>query len=87
MSDPIFSVNPEIMCGALCIHGTRIPVSAIQSFVEDGFSVEEIRREYPTLTQEQIVSVFRWVGVPVHLTPTPASPRPSQPPSAQQTHD
>jgi uncharacterized protein (DUF433 family) len=36
------------------IAGTRIPVSSILHFVEDGFSVEEILKEYPNLTEADI---------------------------------
>lgn len=36
------------------IAGTRIPVKAIQSFSQAGYSIEQIRAEYPTLTEEDI---------------------------------
>lgn len=39
---------------ALVIAGTRIPVSAVQSFAHEGYTPEEIIREYPTLTIEDI---------------------------------
>ena len=53
----VFSRNPEIMGGSLCIHGTRIPVSVIQHFIEEGFSTPEIINQYPHLTVEQIEDV------------------------------
>ncbi|MGR9476973.1 DUF433 domain-containing protein [Rhizobium leguminosarum] len=34
--------------------GTRIPVAAIKEFAEAGYSVEQIQREYPALTLEDI---------------------------------
>lgn len=34
--------------------GTRIPVSAIRSFADAGYSVSAILREYPSLTREDI---------------------------------
>jgi uncharacterized protein (DUF433 family) len=36
------------------IAGTRIPVRSIKSFAEAGFSVRAIRKEYPTLTENDI---------------------------------
>lgn len=36
------------------IAGTRIPVSAIKEFAAAGYSVEQIRKEYPTLTAEDV---------------------------------
>jgi len=36
------------------IAGTRIPVATILSFVDAGYSVDDILREYPSLTSEDI---------------------------------
>lgn len=36
------------------VAGTRIPVSSIKEFAEAGYSVDDIRKEYPTLTPEDI---------------------------------
>lgn len=46
--------DPAISGGALCVAGTRIRVSKIQSFAEVGYSPEAIQREYPSLSLEQI---------------------------------
>lgn len=40
--------------GALVIAGTRIPVTAIQEFHAAGYSTQEIRREYPELTEADV---------------------------------
>lgn len=36
------------------VAGTRIPVSTIRSFADAGYSVDEIMREYPSLTRKDI---------------------------------
>ncbi len=36
------------------IAGTRIPVSSVKSFVEAGYSIDQIKREYPSLTEDDI---------------------------------
>jgi len=36
------------------IAGTRIPVRSVKAFADAGYSIEAIRREYPTLTDEDI---------------------------------
>ncbi len=43
-----------VVRNANVIAGTRIPTAAIRRFVEAGYSVAEIRREYPTLTIKDI---------------------------------
>lgn len=36
------------------IAGTRIPVSAVKAFSEAGYSVDQIREQYPTLTNKDV---------------------------------
>lgn len=45
---------------ALVIAGTRIPVAAVKRFAEDGFSVQQIMREYPTLTEADIKAAIEY---------------------------
>lgn len=47
---------------AWVVAGTRIPVSAIKRFVEDGFSIAQIKREYPTLTEADIRAAIEHPG-------------------------
>jgi uncharacterized protein (DUF433 family) len=39
--------------------GTRVPVSAVLSFSEAGYSVDDILKEYPSLTREDIDAALR----------------------------
>lgn len=39
------------------IAGTRIPAAAIESFIEDGFSDDDIMENYPTITRDDIAAV------------------------------
>lgn len=48
------------MSGDPCIRGTRIPVRAIKSFANAGYSPADIIREYPGLTPEQIEAAVRY---------------------------
>ena len=48
------SINPNICFGKPCIRGTRIWVSLILDFMANGMSIEEILKEYPSLTKEDI---------------------------------
>ncbi len=47
-------INPEIHHGEPCIRGTRIPVRVIVSSLAEGMSFEDILREYPQLSAEDI---------------------------------
>ena len=48
------SSDPDILHGKPCIKGTRIPVYLIVSLVAEGISIEEIIKDYPSLTPEDI---------------------------------
>ena len=47
---------------AWVIAGTRIPVAAIQRFSSAGYSIQEIREEYPSLTNADIESAIKHKG-------------------------
>jgi uncharacterized protein (DUF433 family) len=45
-------IDPEIMHGSLTFKGTRVPVSMVLEFIEDGLSVDEVEREWPQVSRE-----------------------------------
>jgi uncharacterized protein (DUF433 family) len=49
--------------GQYVIKGTRIPVSLIASFARVGYSTDQILREYPELTPEDVWAALRFEGV------------------------
>ncbi|MBM3523050.1 MAG: DUF433 domain-containing protein [Alphaproteobacteria bacterium] len=51
---PYVAADPQIRHGAVCIRGTRIPVSVILDNLAAGLSADEIIAEYPTLQPEHI---------------------------------
>jgi uncharacterized protein (DUF433 family) len=42
------------------VAGTRIPVRSIKAFADAGYSVDQIRKEYPTLTREDIKAALEF---------------------------
>jgi uncharacterized protein (DUF433 family) len=42
------------------IAGTRIPVRSVKAFADAGYSIEQIKREYPTLTEEDIRAAIEY---------------------------
>jgi uncharacterized protein (DUF433 family) len=46
--------DPKVMFGTPVIVGTRIPARTIAGYVDSGYSPEEIRKEFPFLTDSQI---------------------------------
>lgn len=48
-------INPKIMLGKPVIKGTRIPVYVILNLLGEGYTIEQIIKEYPDLTREDIL--------------------------------
>ncbi len=54
--------DPQIMGGRACIRGMRIPVSVIVGQIAHGATVEEILRDYPDLTREDITEALEYAA-------------------------
>jgi uncharacterized protein (DUF433 family) len=53
------TTDPEIMSGAPCFAGTRVPVALLFSLLAAGESVGDFLDGYPTVTREQVLAVLR----------------------------
>jgi uncharacterized protein (DUF433 family) len=56
------SSDPDILHGKPCIKGTRIPVYLIVSLVAEGETMENIIKDYPSLTPEDIKAALRYAA-------------------------
>ena len=70
------SIDPKICHGKPCVKGTRIWVSLILDFLAAGETVDEVLRDYPHLTREDVLAciaygaeVARERFVPISMTP------------------
>ncbi len=56
------TVDPRICHGKACIKGTRIMVSVILDNVAAGMTREEIRRDYPSVSDEAIQAAIAYAA-------------------------
>lgn len=56
------SVRSDVCHGKPCIHGTRIMVSVVLDNLADGLSPEEIVKDYPPLTLEDIRAAIAYAA-------------------------
>ncbi|MEA3403341.1 MAG: DUF433 domain-containing protein [Armatimonadota bacterium] len=56
------SVNPKVMFGKPCIAGTRIPVRDILDKLAADITVEQILRDYPTITREDVMAALAYAA-------------------------
>jgi uncharacterized protein (DUF433 family) len=50
--------DPEIMSGALCFAGTRVPVKNLFDYLEGSSSLEEFLEDFPSVTRARAVAVL-----------------------------
>jgi len=70
------TINPEVMGGAPCIKGTRIPVYMVLDAIEFHGDLDAALRNYPNLTLQQVKDAIGFaklvVECPVDERPAPA---------------
>lgn len=54
------SVDPGVCFGKPCIRGTRIWVSLVLSWLASGWTVDDVLREYPHLTREDVLACLAY---------------------------
>ena len=53
-------VDPKVMAGKPVVKGTRIPVDAILQRIADGMTIDEILRDYPNITRDDIKAALEY---------------------------
>ncbi len=57
--DPVLvKRDPEIMSGALCFAGTRVPVKNLFDYLEGSSSLEDFLDDFPSVTRDRAVAVL-----------------------------
>lgn len=56
------TVDPQVCHGQACILGTRIPVYQILRMLACGDSVEDLLREYPSITRKDILACLDYAA-------------------------
>ncbi len=55
-------VDPKIMGGKPVIKGTRIPVYFILELLSNGWTIDDILREYPHLSREDVLAAIKYAA-------------------------
>jgi uncharacterized protein (DUF433 family) len=59
------TVDPDMMGGAPCIRGMRLPVATVVAMVADGMTVDEIVAELPDLEVDDVTEALRFAAAAV----------------------
>ena len=55
-----FERNRKIADNQLVIAGTRIPVESVKAFAKEGYTIAQIKLEYPTLTEDDVRAAINY---------------------------
>lgn len=58
MGTTLVTRDPDIMSGALCFAGTRVPVKNLFDYLEGTSSLEDFLQDFPTVTRERAIAVL-----------------------------
>ena len=58
MDASLVSRDPEVMSGALCFKGTRVPVKNLFDYLEGASTLEDFLEDFPSISRETAVSVL-----------------------------
>jgi len=56
----ILSSHPDIMGGAVCLKGTRIPLKTVLDNLRDNVPLPELYDAYPALKPDQVEAIMEW---------------------------
>lgn len=59
MSQSVIKIDPEIMSGAPCFNGTRVPIQNLMDYIEGGDSIDEFIEDFPSVSREQVISFLK----------------------------
>lgn len=62
ITDARISVDPDVMGGAPCVRGLRIPVATVVTMVADGMTTEQILDDLPALEAEDVAEALRFTA-------------------------
>ena len=52
----VIKIDPEIMSGAPCFAGARVPIQNLIDYLEGGDSIEDFLEGFPTVSREQVIA-------------------------------
>lgn len=56
------TTNPRVCHGEACVGGTRIPVHQVIRMLANGDTMDDLVREYPPLTREDILACLDYAA-------------------------
>ena len=52
----VIKIDPEIMSGAPCFAGTRVPIQNLIDYLEGGDSIDAFLEDFPSVARNQVIA-------------------------------
>lgn len=59
MDTNLISRDAEVMSGALCFTGTRVPVQGLFDYLEGSSTIEDFLEDFPSIRRENAIAVLK----------------------------
>ena len=59
MNTSVVKIDLEIMSGAPCFAGTRVPIQNLIDYLQGGDSIDVFLEDFPTVTRDQVISFLK----------------------------
>jgi uncharacterized protein (DUF433 family) len=56
------AIDPQVCHGQACVRGTRVPVHQIVAMLANGDGIDDLLREYPSLTRADVLACLRYAA-------------------------
>jgi uncharacterized protein (DUF433 family) len=61
VSQSVVKIDPEIMSGAPCFAGPRVPIQNFIDYLEGGDSIKDFLEGFPSVSREQVIAFLEEV--------------------------
>ncbi|WP_295390718.1 DUF433 domain-containing protein [uncultured Thiodictyon sp.] len=58
MENTLITRDPDVMSGALCFTGTRVPVQNLFDYLEGTSSLDEFLEDFPSVSRQTAIAVL-----------------------------
>ena len=69
----VISVDPEVMSGAPCFVGTRVPIKSLFDYIASGHPLSDFYQDFPSVSPQQVAELLRQMPVILERLPAAAS--------------
>jgi uncharacterized protein (DUF433 family) len=56
------AIDHRVMGGVPCIAGTRVPVATILGLLGQGYGIDEVLADYPTISRADVLAALRFAA-------------------------